>query len=332
MTISKKTLFIAYHPADVQMYASLFPLLREHNCDPQLAILDKEGIMEQLAINAKLKPLICIRSFQHPIPKIVQVPLVLLRLLYLVWKTKPNKLFSVLCAYTGLLSFLSGIKYISWTDTEIAGLNNRFGKHFASKILVPVSFRLSFDQQKEIRYPYSKELLYVPLHDQFKNNQRKRILIRTSAFRAFHDLFKHSPFKNNKKQLTEFVKLMNATHEVIISNTENCLPPELEAFRYKGNPSNYLFILAQADLYFGEGTTTAAEAAFLNVPWICVQPSYRGYLEALKEKSRGCTTDNFEEALQKAETFLSGKEKRNTKDWRKDQEVLRAFFVQQILH
>jgi hypothetical protein len=86
------------------------------------------------------------------------------------------------------------------------------------------------------------------------------------AWGASHD-FGVKGIDDSTKQ--EVIEMLKRTHKVFIS-AEGYLPESLEEYRIKIEPHEMHDVLAEADIYIGEGATMASECAMLGTPAIYI--------------------------------------------------------------
>jgi predicted glycosyltransferase len=177
-------------------------------------------------------------------------------------------------AYLAHLSVLINKPYIAFVDTEHAKLMAWLTLPFANVILTPSCFKKKINQKKHIKFDGYKELAY--LHpNYFKpdpsvlgelglGKDDKFILMRFVSWSASHDTGQHGI---SQKMRAEYLSKLKQYGKVFIVS-EGELGKELEKYELKIAPEKFHSLLSYAQLYIGEGGSTATEAATLGTPSI----------------------------------------------------------------
>ena len=317
---NKKTriLFIVYHPVEPHIYYSISKKFDEQKIDIKFVIFEKEGIIEQITKSYEISYYRIGKVIKNKFFRVLNIPLILIKLIRIYLKYKPNLIFSATSPYAGISASLLNIPIIGWSDTETAGFNNNLSSRFFDTIILPLTFFEKIKSTNIINYNGYKELVY--LHPTcFKPNknilselnltdQDKIVLMRFSALNAMHDIGLKSEAISNDDKILTFIKRIEKKYQakVFISVTERNLDERFNKYKLKLAPEKYIHLLAFCSLYIGEGTTTASEAGVLGVPWINIQKTTRGYLIDQEENyGLGIRTDNIDFAFEKAEEYLS---------------------------
>lgn len=206
-------------------------------------------------------------------------------------KNQINLACSRVSPYISLACFILRINHIAITDTETAGIYDKFFGRFVSVLFTAKSFkrRIRIDQ---IRYDANIEMFYLhpnrfkPADDVssllgLKNNE-PYVIMRYVGWDAYHDKDLSGFSDANKlKAVTEFSK-----YAKVFITSEKELPPDLMPYRIKIPPEKMHDVLANATLFFGESSTMASESAVLGTPAIY-----------LNENWFGCTDEEMEYGL-----------------------------------
>ena len=205
-------------------------------------------------------------------------------------------------AYMGQVSRMLSKPYICFSDTEHAKLANLLTYPFADVICTPSCFKKRIDPSKHITYNGYEELAYLHpkyfkpdpsvLDDLGLSKNDKFIIMRLISWEAAHDIRSRG---FSKDFLEKAIKSLEEYGHVFITS-EQKLNRNLEKYKTRIPPEKLHSALYYASLYFGEGGTTAVEAALSGTPSI--------HVEAFKIKS-GEVADatkihgNFDELLNK---------------------------------
>ncbi|NJD77602.1 MAG: DUF354 domain-containing protein [Candidatus Methanoperedens sp.] len=246
---------------------------------------------------------------------------------------KPDILIGVHNPYVAQIAKLTGAKSIIFTDTENVKIASKLTYPFADTICTPACFREILNPEKHVKYNGYKEIAY--LHPRYftpdpsvleslnLSRDDKFIVMRLISWKANHDI----GLKGIKNE-EEFIKELENYGHVFISS-ERKLNKKLEKYSLNIPPEKLHSLLAFANLYIGEGGTTAVETAILGTPAIHIESNSKG-------QATGNFSGNFIElrdkynllyfypeeklALGKAKEILENK---NSKaDWKKKQEIL----------
>lgn len=190
-------------------------------------------------------------------------------------KFKPDILIGFAGAYISHIGFIINRPAIVLDDTEHAKLSHLSYKYFASAILTPTCFHKSLGE-KQIKFDSFMELTYLnpkyftPNTEVFQkleiDKDKKTILIRFVSWRASHDIGQTGLSLESKKQL---IKSLSECANIFISSEEK-LPEEFIKYQVKIRPEQIHDVLANIDLYIGEGATMASECAMLGTPAIYI--------------------------------------------------------------
>lgn len=200
-------------------------------------------------------------------------------------RVRPDLCMSMGTANFAHASFLLRIPYIAIDDSEHAKANRFLYKPFSIRIFTPKCFELDLGK-KQFRMDSVMELFYLHPAQLAKWTQKideplfkeKYAIVRFISWDAFHDLGKSSLTFDKLK----FVEDLSRTMRVLVSH-EGTMPAQFEAYSLKAGPEDYHSYLANAELYIGEGATSASECAMLGVPAIYLNPISLGYIKQEEE-------------------------------------------------
>lgn len=202
---------------------------------------------------------------------------------------QPDLFLDFSTIYSGPASRLLGKPYITFTDTENAGIYRRLIKPFCKAVYTPHSFSKNlgpkhhrFNGLMELAYLHPKyfepdpsvpESLGLKLDEPFA-------LVRFVGWGAVHDRGKRG-FTERKK--IELIRSLEKFGRVFISS-EGALPGPLEPLRLKLASHKIHDLLFYATLLVTEGATMATEAAILGTPSVYLSGFNLGNLHYLEEK------------------------------------------------
>jgi len=189
-------------------------------------------------------------------------------------KFKPDIFLSHGSTYAAHAAFLLRKRHIAFEDTG-NWEQVKLYMPFTSTVLTSVSFEKDYGS-KQIRYSGHHELAY--LHpNRFKpdtkfkkklklKSDEKFVLLRFVSWKATHDYGQKGLSDLSKKTL---IDMLSRHYKVFISSESN-LPSEYENLKVTFSPHEMHDALYHADLFIGEGTTMAMEAAILGTPSIYI--------------------------------------------------------------
>lgn len=208
-------------------------------------------------------------------------------------KFKPDIFLSFGSPYAAHISKILNKPHIAFDDTEHAVFEHLLYVPFTNTIITPVSFQKDF-HNKHIIFDGSMDLAYLhsnhfkPDSNIYKllkiNSDEKYVLLRFVSWNASHDI-NQKGFSLIEK--IELVKELVKHYKVFISS-EGSLPCDLEKYKINISADKIHDVLAYSELYIGESTTMATEAATLGTTSICMNTSikYLGvFNDFIKQKS-----------------------------------------------
>ena len=225
--------------------------------------------------------------------------------------------------YSAQVAKLKGIPNITCTDTEHARFINWLTLPFTGIVCTPECYTRDIRSKYHIRYNGYHELAYLhPSRFEPAGNIReglgidkndKLILLKFAQWTASHDLGVSGFAFEDGAELSGFVNRLEDYGKVLISS-EMPLPAGMKAHEISLPYEMIHELIAESDLYFGEGATMASEAAVLGVPSIFISTLRLGYLDELRDKyGLVYSHSNRDEAMAQARELLTSK--RTAADW-----------------
>jgi len=232
-------------------------------------------------------------------------------------------------AYMGQVSRMLSKPYICFSDTEHAKLANLLTYPFADVICTPSCFKKRIDPSKHITYNGYEELAYLHpkyfkpdtsvLDDLGLSRDDRFIILRFVTWQASHDVGQYGISPAMRMQ---YVLKLEKYGKVFIVAEEK-LKKEFEKYKLKIQPEKFHSLLYYAQLYIGEGGSTATEAAILGTPSIHVSSTakYCGNFEDLHKNYRLIYTfSDDRQALEKAIEILEDPDSK--RKWRQRREKM----------
>ena len=206
---------------------------------------------------------------------------------------KPDLFLSFSSTYAAHVSRLFGKPHIVLDDTEHAKFELMMYPPFSDIILNPSCFwkkfsskQLFFESYMELFYLHPK--YFTPdisiLNSYGIKDDEKFFIVRFVSWNASHDIGQKGLSFESKIRL---VQTLEKYGRVLISS-EGTLPDALKSNQIKIKPAHLHHFLAFANLYIGEGSTTASVCAVLGTPNIYINSLIVGYCKEQQEKYSLC--------------------------------------------
>ena len=181
--------------------------------------------------------------------------------------------------------------FIVFEDTEIAKIVHKITIPFTDCVVTPVCYKGSFGE-KHVRFNGYFELAYLHpnyfkpdpsvLDDLRLSKGDKFVIIRLISWGSVHDVGQHGI---GAKMRAQYISKLEQYGRVFISS-EGKLGNEFEEYALRIAPEKFHSLLYYAQLYIGEGGSTATEAAILGTPSVFVSSlaGTMGNFEELEER------------------------------------------------
>jgi len=319
-----------WHPAHVHTFRNTVWKLEEDGHDIRIVITYKDITRNLLDLyNIKYEVI----GESHP--KIWEKGLDLLQLEYQLIKIahefQPDLFLGRGSAAMAHVSKLLRIPYIAFIDSEPVWVTAPVIFPFMDVVLTPTAYSRKLNPKKHIKIDTYKELAY--LHpDQFQpdpsvldivgiSEKEKFAIVRFVGWNAYHDVGQFGLSADEKYQLIDRL----SRHCQVYISSEKPLPKELQQYELK-IPSHLIHhLLYYASLFVGDSQTMATEAAILGTPAVrynsFVGKNDMSNFKELEDKYGLLHNfDNFDGALQKAESMLINNDTKN--EWLKKREIL----------
>ena len=320
-----KILVDVEHPAHVHFFKNMIWKLEEKGHEVKVVARATDTTLNLL--NAyKFKYDNLGKHRKNLFSKIVELIIKDFKLYKIAKEFQPDILTSVSSESMAHVSRLIRKPHIAFQDTEHAKLTIWLTNPFSDVICTPSCFKRDFGK-KQVRYNGYHELAYLHpnyfkpdltvLEDLGLSKDDKFIIIRFVSWSAVHDIGQYGI--SSRKDL---VSKLEKYGQVLISS-EGKIEKELEKYKLKVSPEKFHSLLYYAQLYIGEGGSTATEAAILGTPSIHVSSTakYCGNFEDL-HKNYGLiyTFSDDRQALEKAIEILEDPDSK--RKWRQRREKM----------
>lgn len=264
-----------WHPAHVHFFKNMIWSLEKKGHDIQVVTRPKEvtlDLLDKYGFNYKIVGI----HYKKSLAKALGMIKTDYRILKIAKKFKPDIFFGITDMYCAHVGKWMRKPSIIFTDTEHANLGNMLTFPFASTICTPSCFKKDLGT-KQVQYNGYHELAYLHpnyfkpdpsvLDDLGLSKSDKIIIMRLISWEASHDTrskgFSMSVLEKAVKSLEEYGH--------IFITSERKLNKNLEKYKIRIPPEKLHSSLYYSSLYFGEGGTTAVEAALLGTPSVHVE-------------------------------------------------------------
>ena len=211
-----------------------------------------------------------------------------LRLLRHARRLDPDVMTAIGGVAVSHVAALVGARSVVFYDTEHATIIRRLAYPFADEVCTPDCYTGNVGAE-HVSYPGYHELAYLHpdrytpddsvLADEGLEETDTLAVCRFSSWDSSHDMGQGG--FDDPADVVEHLLDAGATVRL---TSEADLPPELEQYHLSVAPERMHDLLYYADLYVGEGATTAAEAAVLGTPAVYVNTLTMGYTTELDER------------------------------------------------
>jgi len=200
---------------------------------------------------------------------------------------RPDALLGIMGPAIAPAGRLLGTPSLVCYDTETAWVTNAWVYPLATRVLTPRAY-LGPTRRNQVRYDGYQELAYLHPARFTPDPERLRpyglqpgepfALVRFVSWEASHDVGDRG-FGDRRG----FVEQLARRIRVVIS-AERGVPDDLRPLALRVPPEDIHHVLAAAQLYVGEGATTAVEAAVLGTPAVFVHTARLGYMLELERR------------------------------------------------
>ena len=276
------------HPAHVHYFKNFIWQMEKKGHEFILVARDKE-VLYQLLDNygfSYIKRGKGGKSFLAKLLYILKADLIIYRV---ALKFKPDLFLSFASAYAAHAAWLYRKPHVVFDDTEHAKFELMLYAPFSETILNPKPFwkqysknQLFFDGFMELTHLVPKYFSPDPLvlKQYGIDIAEKFFIVRFVSWDASHDMGQTGLTLKQKQNVVELLQ----QHGKVLISSESKLPDNLEQFKIKINPVHLHHFLAYAQLYIGEGATTAAESIILGTPAIYINTLDAGTISEQADK------------------------------------------------
>ena len=257
--------------------------------------------------------------------KMINIPLLDIRMFLAAKKFRPDIFVGFGSIRASHAAKLLGKPCINFEDTDHATWEHRLYVPFADVVITPRCFRKDFGK-KQVKIDTYKELFYLHpdyftpdisvLADAGINKGERFSVVRFVAWDAQHDLGQKGI--HNREEIVDTLE----KYGKVFITSEVTLPDNLKKYQIPVPLEKLHDLLYFATLYFGEGSTTAAEAAMMGTPSVYVSSlaGGLGYVSDLEHHYELMYNFNGQEpALAKAVGLL--KNPQIKEEWHKKRDI-----------
>jgi predicted glycosyltransferase len=296
------------HPAHVHLFKHFAWQMKGKGHEIFFTVRDKEHEIHLLkTYGFKYKSFG--KHYKSKLGKILGLFLFDLKMLRTALSYKPDILFSHGSAYAAQVAWLIGKPHISMEDTGNIEQVYLY-RPFTKAILTPITLNKNLGS-KQIRLNTYHELAYLnPAYFRKSPHVLKLLnikqddrycVIRLVSWNATHDAGK---IGLSEAKIMEIVEFLSSKIKIFISS-EHKLSHNLFKYKLALSPEIIHDVLAFSSLVISEGATLAAEAGFLGVPTIYINPQQTCNNKELEENGCVFTFKNGHGILEKANEIIN---------------------------
>lgn len=311
-----RILIDAGHPAHVHYFKNFTRIMSEAGHEFYFTVRDKESaidLIEELGFPYYKRG----KGGKHILSKLLQLPYIDAKIVRQAVAFRPDLFLSFASPYAAHAAWLMKKPHITFDDTEHAVWAHALYRPFSDVVLSPSCYLGEVSTKQKLFNSYM-ELCYLhpdyfepdeSIFDTLKLGRNERyVVLRFVSWDANHDVGQKGFTEQDKISL---VHELSASHKVFISS-EAELPNSLKQYRLNIHPSQFHDVLNFADLYIGEGSTTATECAVLGTPAIYVNSLVVGNCAELEQRyGLVFQLNDVSDVLLKARSLLSGENRRD---------------------
>lgn len=312
------------HPAHIHYFKNCVKLLSEKGYDFLFVVRERDSTLE-LIKDLGFKYVSRGKGGGNIISKLLRLPLIDLKLYKIAKKFKPDMFLSFSSPYAAHVSWIMRKPHIAFDDTEHAVFGHFLYRPFTDVVLSPSCYNTKLSKNQMLFNSYM-ELCYLhpnyftPDTEIFKElnlvENSEYCILRFVSWDANHDVGQHGLTVNDKIRI---VKELSAYCTVYISS-EQKLPEQLLKYKLNIHPSRLHHVLYYANLYIGEGGTTASESVVLGTPAIYINTLNAGLFDDESKYGLLYHILDIDEVINKAKTIL---ENSNSKmEYSKKKEIM----------
>jgi uncharacterized protein len=302
------------HPAHVHLFKHFAWLMQEKGNKILFTVRDKEHEIYLLK-NYGFDYNLIGKHYKSKLGKILGLVRIEIKLLKIALEFKPDVFLSHGSFYAAHVGWLLRKTVITLEDTGNME-QVRLYLPFTSAVLTSNVFHKELGN-KQIRYKGYHELAY--LHpSKFTSNgnikekigvqkKEKLILLRFVSWNATHDIGENGLSLENKRLL---ISKLNGDAKVFISSEDN-LDSEFEKYKINITPEQIHDVLAEVDLYIGEGATIASECSMLATPAIYINTIEAGTINDQENHGLLFHFRNFLGVIEKSFEILNNPDSKN---------------------
>ncbi len=300
------------HPAHFHFFKNAILELKKEN--EVLVIVKDKDIIKELVVESHFKNIFYLDKTERTIEKLFSLFYSTKKVLKLALKFKPDIFIGWNSIYSAFVSRILKKPFILFEDNEKPWNQLILRIPFATKIFTNHTYSHNFGR-KHYRYDSYEPIAYLhPKYFKINNNITKKynlndknnlIILRLISWSATHDFFHKSIFQRNN-DLKDFINQLRKYGDILFSREG--FKPCLITSKGKINisSSDFHHFLNIADLFIGEGGTSAEEAVLLGTPVIYISTLLTSYLIELHKKYRMVYfSTNIENLLEKVKKIFS---------------------------
>lgn len=276
------------HPAYAHFFRAVLPALRERGYIVRVTSREKDVTLELLNVWG-IEHHCLSTAGRSATGLLVEMIVRVWRLCREIKRFRPDVLLARDGVYACQAGWLSGVKAISFDDTDDAPIQHACYFPFAWRVYTDHAYRRRLGGKQRFYtgvscIPYLQSPLVADddrLLERFGFRPNDKVfLVRLVSWTSNHDYGQRGFDQHHLRRLVDRLKLQGR----VVVSSEVELEDSLEELRSPVAPQDMHSLLAKCSLYVGESATMAAEAAMLGVPAIHVSTRRLWYTDELESR------------------------------------------------
>ena len=297
------------HPAHIHYFKNCAKILKEKGHQFLFVVRERDSTIE-LIKSTGFNYVSRGKGEKGLFKKLIALPKIDYKLFDIARSFKPDMYLSFSSPYAAHVATITRKPHIAFDDTEHAKFEHWMCRPFTDVVLSPSCYNAKL-WNNQILFNSFMELFY--LHPNYFHPDKhilnrigvkedeKYCVLRFISWDANHDVGQHGLSFQDKINL---VKVLSKKCKVFISS-EVDLNEELEPYRLNIHPKDLHNVLNYADLYIGEGGTTASEAVVLGTPAIYINTLEAGLFDEEQERGLLYHLQNINEIIECSNKILN---------------------------
>lgn len=328
------------HPAHIHYFKNCARILIEKGHEFLFVVRERDSTME-LIRSTGFNYVSRGKGKAGLLNKMIAIPQVDYKIYKIAKKFKPDIFLSFSSPYAAHVSMFMRKPHIAFDDTEHAKFEHWMCRPFTDVVLSPSCYNGELWKNQILFKSYMEMCYLIPNYFQPDSNVLDKIgvkegekycVLRFVSWDANHDVGQKGLNYQDKVRLVEE---LSKDCRVFISS-EDKLDDNLKKYQLRIEPKDLHSVIYYAQLYVGEGGTTASESVVLGTPAIYLNTLHVGYLDEDEERGLLFHPETLKDTLEATHLILNDDNYKNeyAKKWSKlmsekiDPTALMVWFIE----